>query len=90
MIRAALFDMDGVLLDTETLGLQAMVGIAADLGYTIDRTFTRLRLAYPTRNASAFIWTRWGRRSPMRLRWNVSAPFFRNTTAPIRCRVSRG
>lgn len=47
MIRAALFDMDGVLLDTETLGLQAMVGIAADLGYTIDRTFYQTTLGVP-------------------------------------------
>ena len=47
MIRAVLFDMDGVLLDTEVLGLQAMGQIAADLGYTVDRAFYQTTLGVP-------------------------------------------
>ena len=47
MIRAVLFDMDGVLLDTETLGLRAMIDITADLGYQIDRAFYQTTLGVP-------------------------------------------
>lgn len=47
MIRAVLFDMDGVLFDTETLGFQAMQGIAADLGYKVDRAFYQTTLGVP-------------------------------------------
>jgi len=44
MIRAVLFDMDGVLLDTETLGFRAMRRIAAEFGYTVDLAFYRTTL----------------------------------------------
>ena len=47
MIRAVLFDMDGVLLDTETLGLQAMTEIARELEHPIDRAFYLTTLGVP-------------------------------------------
>ena len=47
MIRAVLFDMDGVLLDTEVLGLRAMADITADLGYKVDRAFYQTTLGVP-------------------------------------------
>ena len=47
MIRAVLFDMDGVLFDTEALGLQAMISIAADLGYRVDRALYTSTLGVP-------------------------------------------
>lgn len=47
MIRAVLFDMDGVLLDTETLGLQAMTKIAGELHHPIDRAFYLTTLGVP-------------------------------------------
>ena len=47
MIKAVLFDMDGVLFDTETLGLQAMSTIAAEYGYTVDKDFYMTTLGVP-------------------------------------------
>jgi HAD superfamily hydrolase (TIGR01509 family) len=47
MIRAVLFDMDGVLFDTETLGFQAMSRIAAELGRPIDKAFYLTTLGVP-------------------------------------------
>ncbi len=47
MIRAVLFDMDGVLFDTEEMGLAAITQIAAELGYTVDRDFYRKTLGVP-------------------------------------------
>lgn len=47
MIRAVLFDMDGVLFDTETLGMRAMATIAAELGYKADSAFYLTTLGVP-------------------------------------------
>lgn len=47
MIRAVLFDMDGVLLDTELLGFTAMRDIAADYGYNADLAFYQSTLGVP-------------------------------------------
>jgi HAD superfamily hydrolase (TIGR01509 family) len=47
MIRAVLFDMDGVLFDTEALGFQAMSRITAELGAPIDRAFYLTTLGLP-------------------------------------------
>ncbi len=47
MIRAVLFDMDGVLFDTEALGQAAVTQIAADFGYTVDLSFYRKTLGVP-------------------------------------------
>lgn len=47
MIRAAIFDMDGVLFDTEKLGQQAMVRISAELGHPITGAFYLKTLGVP-------------------------------------------
>lgn len=47
MIRAVLFDMDGVLFDTENLGCQIMLRHTAALGYKADRTFYLTTLGVP-------------------------------------------
>ncbi len=39
MIRAALFDMDGLLFDSERLYLKAVPAIARELGYAMDDAF---------------------------------------------------
>lgn len=47
MIQAALFDMDGVLFDTEVLGFQAMKQLSAEKGYAIDQAFYETTLGVP-------------------------------------------
>ena len=47
MIRAVLFDMDGVLFDTENLGYQAAQKIAGGMGYRTDKAFYVTTLGVP-------------------------------------------
>ena len=46
-IRGILFDMDGVLLDSETLALEAFVTAARDLGHDIPVEFARQMIGLP-------------------------------------------
>ena len=39
MVRAVVFDMDGLMVDTEPLYIEAALEAAADLGYEIDEGF---------------------------------------------------
>ncbi|WP_122039695.1 HAD family phosphatase [Asaia bogorensis] len=46
-IRGVLFDMDGLLLDSETLSLDAFTLGARDLGYDMDHEFARQMIGLP-------------------------------------------
>ena len=48
MIRAVLFDMDGVLFDSEALGLATMLRLTAAFGHPMEESFYLSTLGVPT------------------------------------------
>lgn len=46
-VKGVLFDMDGLLLDSETLSLDAFTMAAHDLGYDMDLSFARQMIGLP-------------------------------------------
>ena len=60
MIKAVLFDMDGVLFDTESLGERLMTRLCAERGYTIDSAFYRAGMGIPNEEGIAYYQARLG------------------------------
>ncbi len=90
MIRAAIFDMDGVLFDTEKLGQQAMVRISAELGHPITGAFYLKTLGVPNAECKLIYRRARGRIFPTTRRYGASGRISPSTTARIPCPASRG
>lgn len=59
-IKAVLFDMDGVIFDTEQLYFARLIGILRDQGYEMDRPFFISTLGVPNRACKKLYFDRFG------------------------------
>jgi len=71
-IRAVVFDMDGLILDTEPLYKNAWQLASTELGYEIDDTFYATLIGRPTSDCEELLLRQFGSGFPLgpfRLRW---------------------
>ncbi len=64
-IEAVIFDMDGLLLDSETLSMEASMSAAAALGYDMPRAFCHSMIGSPVDRCREMIAERYGAGFPL-------------------------
>jgi len=64
-VEAVIFDMDGLILDTETLAMDALVSAGAELGYDIPRSFCHLMIGAPADRCRELVVERFGPDFPL-------------------------
>ena len=64
-IEAVIFDMDGLLLDSETLSMEASMSAAAALGYDMPHAFCRSMIGSPVDRCREMIAERYGAGFPL-------------------------
>lgn len=64
-VEAVIFDMDGLLLDTESLAMDALVSAGTELGYDMPRTFCHLMIGAPADRCRALVIETYGENFPL-------------------------
>lgn len=64
-VRAVVFDMDGLLLDSERLALESLTGAAAELGYDVPPEFCRGMIGQPADRSRALVTAAYGPEFPV-------------------------
>ncbi|WP_280367305.1 HAD family hydrolase [Nocardia wallacei] len=64
-VRAVVFDMDGLLLDSERLALESLTGAAAELGYEVPPEFCRSMIGQPADRSRALVTATYGPEFPV-------------------------
>ncbi|WP_159349598.1 HAD family hydrolase [Roseomonas harenae] len=82
-IEAVIFDMDGLLLDTETLAMDALVTAGDALGYDMPREFCHLMIGAPADRCRALVVEKYGAEFPL-------ARYFETQEEHLRALVDTG
>ncbi|AFC87023.1 HAD family hydrolase [Frateuria aurantia] len=64
-VRAVIFDMDGLLLDSETLAMDSLVSAGQALGYDIPYSFCRRMIGIPADVCREMVFSTYGRDFPL-------------------------
>lgn len=64
-IEAVIFDMDGLLLDTESLAMAALVSAGQELGYDMKEEFCYLMIGAPADKCRALVTEKYGVEFPL-------------------------
>lgn len=64
-VEAVIFDMDGLLLDTETLAMAALVSAGQELGYDMKEEFCYLMIGAPADKCRALVTEAYGADFPL-------------------------
>lgn len=82
-IEAVVFDMDGLLLDTESLAMDALVSAGTALGYDMPREFCHLMIGAPADRCQALVIETYGENFPL-------AKYFATQELHLRALVDSG
>lgn len=64
-IKAVIFDMDGLLLDTETLAMKALISAGTSVGYDMPAAFCHLMIGAPADRCREMVAERYGSDFPL-------------------------
>lgn len=82
-IHAVIFDMDGLLLDSESLAMDALVSAGTELGYDMPRAFCHLMIGAPADTCRELTTERYGADFPLE-------DYFRTQEVHLRALVDAG
>lgn len=88
--KAIIFDMDGLILDTETTYISAWKSAAAELGYTLDNAFCSQLAGLPFTQIGQRISSHFGTEFPMTKFYALSATLWRHSVQQEGIRVKKG
>lgn len=89
-IDAVIFDMDGLILDTESLAMDALVSAGAELGYDMPRSFCHLMIGAPADRCRALVVERYGAEFPLERYFDLQEIHLRRLVDAGRMQLKRG
>ncbi|MBB3172375.1 HAD superfamily hydrolase (TIGR01509 family) [Endobacter medicaginis] len=89
-IDAVIFDMDGLILDTETLAMDALVSAGAELGYDMPRSFCHLMIGAPADRCRELVVERYGADFPLERYFELQEIHLRRLVDAGRMQLKRG
>lgn len=89
-IDAVIFDMDGLILDTETLAMDALVSAGAELGYDMPRAFCHLMIGAPADRCRELVVERYGPDFPLERYFDLQEVHLRRLVDAGRMQLKRG
>ncbi|NVN01279.1 MULTISPECIES: HAD family hydrolase [Asaia] len=89
-VRGVIFDMDGLLLDSETLAMEALICAGRDLGYDLTLAFCKRMIGVPEDGCAALLRDAFGNAFPSEQFFALQAEHLRRFISDGRLAVKPG